>query len=216
MEIDGAVLKAAMACAARPSKKWPHFWATMSRLAPRDAKTSVLEATNGVVLIRLVLQHPQEREAFLPHEVLSRVKSADVVTIEGRELRIEESGLHVDLRDEPAPALADAKGKQLRVWPDFDAHIPKGRRAAANLIGLSAGVMGAIVRAARLLSSAKDPLILRMEAGGPAEPVKLSGRSSYGEVLFVVMPVSLIPDEPKPPKKGDAVDGKTAAAGKDG
>jgi hypothetical protein len=214
MEIEGYPLKAALACAARPSKKRPHFWATMSRIAPRDAKTSVLEATNGVVLMRLVLQHPQECEAYLPHEVLSRVKSADVVVIEGRELRIEESGLTVELRDVPAPSLPAADGKNLRLWPDFDGVIPKGKRSAANLVCLSAGVMGCVMRAARLLGTTKDPVILRMEAGGPSDPVKLSGRCSYGELVFAVMPVSLIPEEPKKPKDG-APDGKTAAAGKD-
>jgi len=218
MEIDGFVLKAAQACAARPSKKRPHFWATMARLAPRGEKSSVLEATNGIVLMRLVLNHPQECEAFLPHEVIARIRGSDVVEIDGRELWIEESGLHVDLKDEPAPSLPSTTGgRPLRVWPDLEKVIPKSKRNAAALIGLSAGVMACVVRAARLLSSAKDPLVLSMECGGPAEPVKLSGRCSYGDVVFAVMPVSLIPDEPKEPKKAKdgAPDGKSAAAGRD-
>lgn len=214
MEIEGAVLKAALACAARPNKKRPHFWATMLRLAPRDAKTSLLEATNGVVLVRLVLEHRQECEAFLPHEVVRVIKASDVVSIDGRELEIEESRLHVELKAEAAPALEDSKGKPMRLWPDFDPIIPKGKRSAASMIGLSAGVMSCVVRAAKLLSTAKDPLLLRMEAGGAADPVKLVGRSRYGETVFVVMPVSLIPDEPKKAKDG-APDGKSAAAGKD-
>ena len=44
--------------------------------------------------------------------------------------------------------------------------------------------------------------------------MKLVGRSRYGDTVFVVMPVSLIPDEPKKPKDGPP-DGKSAAAGKD-
>lgn len=189
MQIEGSVLLAAKECAAKPAKKRHDYWATMVRLAPLDEKHSLLESTNGRVLMRLTLEHPQQSERFIPHRILRRIRPADVVEIEDAELDIEEASLHADLAIEPAPSLANAEtGEKMRVWPDFDAVIPKGVRKQGRLIGLRADVVNYVMRAARHLSTNAMPLELVMETGGPTDPVKLSGKSIYGEVVFCVMP----------------------------
>lgn len=189
MKLEGAVLLAAKECAARPAKKRPEYWATMVRIAPLDDKHAVLESTNGRVLMRLTLEHEQKSERFIPHRILKRLRPADVVEIEDFELDVEEASIHADLAIEPAPSLANAEtGEKLRVWPDFDLVIPKGARKQGRLIGLRADVVNFVMRASRHLSTNAQPLELVMETGGPTEPVKLSGKSIYGDVVFCVMP----------------------------
>ncbi len=82
MEVDGAVLKAAQACAARPSKKRPHFWATMARLLypvdglPESAPLSVREVdlrgcTRETEAAR-ILRHLTEQARALPFRAHGR------------------------------------------------------------------------------------------------------------------------------------------------
>lgn len=190
MKLEGAVLLAAKECAAKPAKNRPAYWATMVRIAPLDDEHALLEATNGRVLMRLTLNHPQPSERFIPHRLLKRLRPADVVEIEDAELDVEEASIHADLAIEPAPSLANSADpeKKIRVWPDFDDVIPKGARKPNLMIGLRADVVNYVMRASKHLGTSDRPLKLVMETGGPQEPVKLAGKSIYGDVVFCVMP----------------------------
>ncbi len=198
MRITGNILRAAAECAAKPSKDRPEFWCSRVRVAHYAKKVSVVEATNGIVLVRIELETDHEGEAYVTRDVLSRIKPTDSCEIEGLDLHVEAEDGSVDVRasllEIPEPVLM-VGGKNIRQWPDFDAAIPKGKRAAASMIGLSSAVMGKVSRATKHLSTAEQPLELRMEAGGAAEPLKFHGRAQCGQVTFVVMPVSMVTEE---------------------
>jgi len=199
IEFTGCVLRAAMECAARPTKERPDYWCSRVRLAAaRALDKSVLEATDGVVLMRLTMDKSYDDEAFLTRDIIQRIRPDDRVQVDGLQLEVESETGDFDIRASllsvPEPALM-MNGKNLRQWPDFETIIPKGKRAAASMIGLSSSVIGKVSRACKHLSSAEYPLTLRMEAGGANDPVKLIGRSVFGDAVFCVMPVSIVPEE---------------------
>lgn len=203
IEFSGCVLKAALESAARPSKDRPEFWCSRVRIASRSATETVVEATNGVQLFRLTMEKEFSGEAFATRDVVSRLRPDDRLQLDGLQLEIEsESGdfeIRASLLAVPEPALM-VDGKNLRQWPDFDSIIPKGKRSAASMIGLSSKVIGVVSRACKMLSTPDNPLTLRMQAGGATDPVKLTGRCLFGDVVFVVMPTSIVLDEPPPPE----------------
>lgn len=198
IEFSGSVLRAALDCAAKPSKDRPEFWCSRVRVAARGTKETVVEATDGMMLVQIVMEKSYEGEAYATRDIVSRIRPDDRCQLDGLQLEVESETGDFDIRASllavPEQVL-EVEGKNLRQWPDFDALIPKGKRSAASMIGLSSELIGKISKASKALSSPEYPLALRMEAGGAQDPVKLVGRSIFGDVVFVVMPMSIIEDE---------------------
>lgn len=194
IEFSGCVLKAAVECAAKPSKDRPTFWCSRVRVGRWSAEQTVVEATNGVMLMRLTMDKAFDREVYLTRDVVSRIRPADRVQIDGLMLKVDDEdggfGMHALLLDKPEQTL-EVEGRVLRAWPDFDGIIPRGKRYAASMIGLGAEIIGRVSKACRQLSAPDHPLTLRMEAGGAKEPIKLVGKSYFGDVVFLVMPTDI-------------------------
>lgn len=200
IEFSGSVLRAALDCAAKPTKDRPTFWCSRIRVAARGTKETVVEATDGIMLVQIVMEKSYEGEAYATRDIVSRIRPDDRCQLDGLQLEVESETGDFDIRASllavPEQVL-EVGGKNLRQWPDFDALIPKGKRSAASMIGLSSEAIGKISKASKALSSPEFPLALRMEAGGAQDPVKLVGRSIFGDVTFVVMPMSIVADEPQ-------------------
>jgi hypothetical protein len=185
----------------------------MIRIAPLSKSAStpqtIVESTNGIVLFRLVLPQECDREVFVSREIVQRLKELDEVVISDLEMCVE-GNLQMQVDEQAAPALVDeSTGRAMRLWPEFDALIPKGKRAAASLIGVGAPPLSAVVRCAKHLGSKDDPVVLGMAAGGAAEAVKLTSKCVYGDALWLVMPCTIIEEAPAKEQR----DGKAAAAG---
>ena len=189
MKIEGAVLRAALECAAKPTKKDPHRWTTCVRVAPLGDEKCLVEATDGRVMMRLVLEHECEAEAFIRHETLKRIKDSDEVEITDGMLEVEEAALRHDFL--PLDTLPDKDGKPMRVWPDFGHVIPRGTRTPAPAVAFGPNPLTKVLRSVKHLGA----LALRFEIGGPTEAAKVTARCLYGVATYIVMPVELVEDE---------------------
>lgn len=189
MKIEGAVLRAALECAAKPTRGDPYRWTTCVRIAPTNGERCVVEATDGRVMMRLLLDHECEEEAFIRHETIKRIKGTDEVEISAGMLEVEDANLRHDFL--PLETLPDANGTPMRVWPDFSTVIPRGKRTPAPVVAFAPAVMAKVIKSVGHLGT----LALRLEFGGPTEAAKVTAQTCYGPAIYVMMPVELPEEE---------------------